>query len=102
MRGMWGGLPFRSFLFLEHRDVCGQCHKVDRQDDIVRCCTRTCVGDEEAMFHSQCMHKIKDDIYMCIACFAAGNEPESEDEDSEECDDSQEEDEDEAETEVHS
>eukprot|EP00746_Dinoflagellata_sp_MGD_P153448 gnl/MRDRNA2_/MRDRNA2_84255_c0_seq1.p1 gnl/MRDRNA2_/MRDRNA2_84255_c0~~gnl/MRDRNA2_/MRDRNA2_84255_c0_seq1.p1 ORF type:complete len:192 (-),score=31.32 gnl/MRDRNA2_/MRDRNA2_84255_c0_seq1:424-999(-) len=66
------GLMRQRFCFLEHRDICGHCHKVDRQEDILPCSSKSCLGDEEGMFHSSCMTAVGEDIFQCQTCLDAG------------------------------
>eukprot|EP00746_Dinoflagellata_sp_MGD_P155465 gnl/MRDRNA2_/MRDRNA2_85393_c0_seq2.p1 gnl/MRDRNA2_/MRDRNA2_85393_c0~~gnl/MRDRNA2_/MRDRNA2_85393_c0_seq2.p1 ORF type:complete len:248 (-),score=36.60 gnl/MRDRNA2_/MRDRNA2_85393_c0_seq2:241-906(-) len=76
----------QRFCFLEHRDLCGHCHKVDNQDDIHRCSSKSCCGDEEGMFHTSCMVCVKEETYQCFACRDADIPLESEDSEDEEAD----------------
>eukprot|EP00929_Paragymnodinium_shiwhaense_P036608 TRINITY_DN19592_c0_g3_i1.p1 TRINITY_DN19592_c0_g3~~TRINITY_DN19592_c0_g3_i1.p1 ORF type:complete len:370 (-),score=38.15 TRINITY_DN19592_c0_g3_i1:291-1400(-) len=53
---------------LDDRDVCGSCHGVENQGQIVPCSSVCCVGDEEAMFHEYCMRNVLKDIFQCLPC----------------------------------
>lgn len=66
---------------LDDRDVCGLCHKVDRQETIRPCSAIACVGGGDGMHHSSCMVRTGIDLFTCRACLLAGVALENDDSD---------------------
>ena len=65
--------------FLEHREVCGFCHKVNDQSSLEPCSSESCQGDEKGMFHTRCMVHICKDLYQCKVLDVDSGEDEGED-----------------------
>ena len=60
------------FNYLEHREVCGSCHETHEQMAMEPCCSQSCCGDDEAIFHASCMVQVGTDVFQGHLCRQAG------------------------------
>ena len=66
------GFLTTSFNFISGCDICGECHRINDQENMVPCNSSECCGDVEAMFHQRCMVPVGSEVFQCRPCYAVG------------------------------